>query len=51
MRTRFCLNCGEPYKSEAETEIQQPFCSRECREWHMMDDDERREKRNGYKNN
>ena len=38
MRTRFCLNCGEPYESEAETELHLPFCSKA---WHRMSDEER----------
>ena len=42
MRTRCCLNCGEPYESEATTDCAQPFCSKFCRKWHVMSEDERK---------
>ena len=43
-RTRTCLNCGEPYQSEAQTELRMPFCSIECKRWHGMSEEERIEK-------
>ena len=39
MNTRFCLNCGEPYESDAKLSL--PFCCKECREFHNMSAEER----------
>ena len=41
MRTRFCLNCGEPYESEAKDDTRLPFCSKDCRVWYKMTNEER----------
>ena len=46
MRTRCCLNCGEPFETDAQTDIKLPFCSKECREWHNIPEEEREAIRN-----